>query len=169
MASKNLTKLHSVKGHRGISFRLRADGSKRFYISFKGSYVSTMDDDITPLLLLGPAIERQGQLTGKRIRGEQVRRPQKVTFAAAAEAYMEHAQNRPRRPLDPDTAKEYQRFLDNTLVPGFGQRLIGSIQAEEIEQLTAELLKKHRSESAAANVATPPASTTSGRVQTLPA
>ncbi len=90
MASKNLTKLHSVKGHRGISFRLRADGSKRFYISFKGSYVSTMDDDITPLLLLGPAIERQGQLTGKRIRGEQVRRPQKVTFAAAAEAYMEH-------------------------------------------------------------------------------
>ena len=154
MASKNLTKLHSVKGHRGISYRERANGSRRYYVFFKGSYVSTTDDG-QPLLKLDAAVERKGQLTGHRRRGEEVRRPEKVTFAAAAEAYMEDALNRPKRPLRQGTANEYQRYLDTVLIPRFGQRLIGSIRSEEIEKLTAELMKKHPSESTVGNTLKP--------------
>jgi len=153
MASSSLTKLHPTK-HRGIGFKLKADGSRRYYVYSKGRLFSTADDG-APLLKLDQAIERKGQLSGHSRRGEQVLKPEKITFQAASDAWLEHALSRPRKPLAEDTAAEYRRFLDRVLNPRFGQRLIGSIRSEEIERFTAELLKKHNSESAAANVLKP--------------
>jgi len=154
MASTDPTKRIAVKSHRGITYREKADGSKRYSVYFKGRYISKTDDG-QPLLKLDQAVERQGQLTGLRRRGENVQRSEKVSFETAAEAWLEHAQTRPRKPLSEDTAKEYRRFLDNVLVPRFGQRLIGSIDSEEIERFTVELLQKHNSESAVANTLKP--------------
>jgi len=153
MASNSLTKLHPT-AHRGIGYKLNAAGKRRYYVYYKGRLISTAEDG-SPLTLLDQAIERKGQLTGHGRRGEEVRSPEKITFQAASEAWLQHALSRPRKPLSEDTAREYQRFLDNVLIPRFGPRLIGSIRAEEIEALTIELLKKHNSESAAANTLKP--------------
>jgi integrase len=153
MASTDRTQRQTTR-HRGITYREKANGEKRYSVYFKGRYISEADNG-APLLRLDQAIERQGQLTGLRRRGEDVQRSEKVSFEAAADAWLEHATSRPRKPLSADTAKEYRRFLANVLVPRFGQRLIGSISPEEIERFTAELLQKHNSESAVANTLKP--------------
>jgi hypothetical protein len=60
MASTDPTKRITVKAHRGISYRLRADGERRYSVYFRGRYISEADDG-TPLLRLDTAVERQGQ------------------------------------------------------------------------------------------------------------
>ena len=89
-------KRHKTR-HRGITYRLRADGSRVYSVYCKGRYVQVEGGEREALAL-------QAELRGKIARGQQVS-PTKVTFAEVAEQWLES-----KRQLRPVDAQELPRF-----------------------------------------------------------
>jgi hypothetical protein len=66
--------------HRGISYRERADGSRRYSIYFRGNYIAVEGGE-------QEAIAKQADLRGRAARGERAVVPKKQTFAEVAELW----------------------------------------------------------------------------------
>jgi integrase len=121
-------KRHNTR-HRGISYRLRADGSRAYSVYAKGQYVQVEGGEKEALAL-------QAELRGKIARGQQVT-PTKATFAEVAEQWLES-----KRHLRPWTHKNYRAALDNVLLPRFGSMKLAAITPEHIATLIRDLERK---------------------------
>src|SRR5581483_2109308 len=118
-------KRHKTR-HRGITYRLRADGSRAYSVYIKGSYIAVEGGE-------REALAFQADMRGRAARGERIR-PSKATFAEVAEQWFES-----KRKLRPWTRKYYRDALDRILLPRFGSRKIGSITADDVAALIREL------------------------------
>jgi integrase len=137
--------------HRGVSFRLSRDLTRTYFVYLNGGYEPAGHS-------LEEALIRQGELKRLKSVGEAPIRST-ATFAEVAEEWFEHAQHRPKRALRPSTAAEYRRYLDKVLLPRFGARKIGTIQAADVERLIGELHRRGLSESTVSNHLRPLAGT----------
>jgi integrase len=112
--------------HRGITYRLLADGSRTYSVYVKGRYVQVEGGEREALAL-------QADLRGKVARGERVT-PAKVTFADVAEEWFES-----KRKLRPWTRKGYRDSLDRILLSRFGSMRISAIGADDVAKLIRDL------------------------------
>lgn len=118
--------------YRGITYRVRADGSRLYAVSWRGTYVSTAADGKTPLPSEKAALERQADLRGRR---RPVLADAKTTFAELAEAWYQLKAARVR----PRTASYYRMALDVVLLPRFGSHKLTAIDADAIAELVHDL------------------------------
>ncbi|MDP9307556.1 MAG: N-terminal phage integrase SAM-like domain-containing protein, partial [Actinomycetota bacterium] len=109
------TRRHKTR-YRGISYRERRDGSRTYSVYWRGAYLAVEGGE-------QEALAKQAELRGKAARGEQTRFSTKLTFADAAEQWLES-----KRHLRPWTKKSYRAALDNVLLPRFGSMKIGGDQ-----------------------------------------
>jgi integrase len=112
--------------HRGITYRVRADGSRTYSVYVKGRYVPVEGGEREALAL-------QAGLRGKVARGERIT-PAKVTFAEVAEQWFES-----KRKLRPWTRKYYRDSLDRILLPRFGPMKIAQITPDHVAKLIRDL------------------------------
>jgi integrase len=112
--------------HRGITYRLLADGSRVYSVYCKGSYMPVEGGEKEALAL-------QAELRGKVARGQRIT-PPKTTFAEAAEEWFAS-----KRKLRPWTRKGYRDFLDRILLPRFGPMRISAINADHVAKLIRDL------------------------------
>ena len=112
--------------HRGITYRLRADGSRVYSVYAKGGYIRVEGGEREALAL-------QAELRGKVARGERIT-PPKVTFAEIAEQWFES-----KRKLRPWTRKGYRDALDRVVLPRFDQMKISAINADQVARLIRDL------------------------------
>src|SRR5579862_68705 len=124
--------------HRGISYRLRADGSRAYSVYIKGSYRPVVGGEREALAL-------QAELRGRAARGERIR-PSNATFAELAEEWFAS-----KRKLRPWTRKSYRDSLERILYPSFKERKIGAIGADDVARLIRELEAKGLSASTIEN------------------
>jgi integrase len=118
-------KRHKTR-HRGITYRLRADGSRLYSVYTNGRYIQVEGGEREALAL-------QADLRGKTARGAQVVIP-KVTFGEVAEQWFQS-----KRKLRPWTRKDYRSVLDRILLPRFGRRTIAQITPDDVAKLIREL------------------------------
>ena len=146
-ASADLFKRHKSR-HRGVSYRLRADGSRTYSVYWRGRYVpgGTTESE---------ALAKQAEIRGKAHRGERVIVPAKTLLEAEAEEWYEDA----RRRLRPGTTSNYRRDLDRVILPRFGKWKIGTISAQDIVALIRDLESKKLAPSTIANILKPLAGT----------
>jgi integrase len=121
-------KRHKTR-HRGISYRVRSDGSRLYSVYAKGQYVQVDGGEREALAL-------QADLRGKVARGERIT-PAKVTFTEVAELWFES-----KRHLRPWTRKNYRAALDNVLLPRFGSMKLAAITTDDIARLIRDLEQK---------------------------
>jgi integrase-like protein len=131
--------------HRGVSYRVRADGSKSCSVYCAGRWVSVQGGE-------REAVRVQAELRAKRARGERVT-PSAVTFAELAEAWL--ASKRVRR----WTRMGYRASLDNVLLPRLGRRRLAAITADDVAALIRELEAKGYAPSCISNLVKPLAGT----------
>ena len=111
--------------YRGVTYRVRADGSKTYSVYFQGSHLAVEGGE-------REALARQAELRGKAARGETPVVPSKVTFAVVAEQWIES-----KRHLRPYTRRNYRAYLDRILLPKFGKMKIAAITPEHVAGLAA--------------------------------
>lgn len=128
--------------HRGISYRLRADGSRSYSVYIRGTYRPVVGGEREALAL-------QAELRGKVARGERIR-PSTATFAAVAEEWFAS-----KRKLRPWTRKSYRDSLDRIILPQFEDRKIAAISADDVARLIRELEAKGLSASTIENYLVP--------------
>jgi integrase len=121
------TKRRKVRNHRGISYRVRQDGSRQYSVYFAGRYVAVEGG-------LRDAVDKQADLRSKASRGERAVVPTKQTFAEVAEEWLLS-----KRKLQPWTRKAYRAALDNVLLPRFGSSKLAAITPERVASLIREL------------------------------
>jgi integrase len=121
-------KRHATR-HRGVSYRLRADGSRAYLVYHAGSYVLVEGGE-------AEAIAKQAELRGRRARGERVVVNDRTTFAKFAEDEWYKAKA-PR--LRKRTARQYRDGLNLVLLPRFGSWRIAAIDAQAISDLIRDL------------------------------
>jgi integrase len=119
---------HSVRGHRGISFRKNADGSRSYSVYAQRKYVPAGTT-------LAEAKAVQADLRGRAARGERVIVAPKVTFTELSEQWL--AAKAPR--LAPWTKLGYEDALRLVLVPRFGDWQVAAIDADAIARLVRDL------------------------------
>jgi hypothetical protein len=112
--------------HRGITYRVRADGSRVYSVYCKGRYVQVDGGEREALAL-------QADLRRQVARGQRVS-PSKVAFAEVAEQWFES-----KRKLRPWTRKYYRDSLDRILLPRFGAMKIAQITPDHVAKLIREL------------------------------
>jgi integrase len=113
--------------HRGISYRQRADGSRRYSIYFRGKYIAVEGGE-------QDAIDKQADLRGRAARGERAIVPNKQTFAEVAELWFAS-----KRHLQPWTRISYRAALDRILIPRLGTDKVTAITAEHVAALIRDL------------------------------
>jgi integrase len=118
-------KRHKTR-HRGITYRLRSDGSRAYSVYIKGSYRQVEGGEREALAL-------QGELRRKVARGERVK-PTKAKFAEMADQWFES-----KRKLRPWTRKNYRNALDRILIPKLGSMKITAITPDHVAALIREL------------------------------
>jgi integrase len=150
----------SVKGRRGISFRLNAQLHRTYFVYHAGSYEFggfTVEE----------ALVRQGELRKPKTLGQKPVKRSTHTFREVCAKWFEWAQARPsgaKYRVGPSTAKDYERHIA-FLNERFGDRKIGAVGVEDIERLIQELQArrgpngKRLSESTIANYLNPLAGT----------
>jgi hypothetical protein len=127
-ASADPCKRHRTR-YRGISYRVRADGSRLYSIYFQGNYIAVEGGE-------NEALAKQAELRGKAARGERHVLPAKMTFEEVAEIWLESKRVRPY------TRRNYRASLDNVLLPRFGRRKIASITTDDVAALIRMLERK---------------------------
>ena len=130
--------------HRGLSYRLLADGSKRFY-----GYVPSKGRVQLRAATERHAVAEYGDLRGKVARGEQVA-PANVKFGQVADQWFDS-----KHRLRPWTRKLYRGALDNELLPRFGHLRLGQIDAERVARFVRELEARGLSSSTISNYLLP--------------
>ena len=128
--------------YRGITYRLRTDGSRQYAIYFRGRYMPVEGGE-------QEAIAKQAELRGKACRGEGVV-PSKATFSEVAEQWYES-----KRKLRPWTRKSYRDALDRILIPRFGSMKLAAITPELVASLIRELEGKGLASSTIGNYVLP--------------
>jgi integrase len=113
--------------YRGISYRLRSDGTRQYAVYFRGNYIGVEGGE-------QDALSRQAELRGQAARGEAPTRPTKLTFAEVAELWLES-----KHRLRPYTRLNYRATLDRILIPRFGSMKIGAITADHVVALIRDL------------------------------
>jgi integrase len=126
--------------HRGITYRLRADGGKTYSAYHGGRYWPVEGGE-------REAIVKQAEL---RAAGKTPTAPTKRTFADAAEAWLAS-----KRKLRPWTRMSYRDALDRILIPRFGTMRLTAITPEHIAMLIRELEGKGLSSSTIENYLLP--------------
>jgi hypothetical protein len=98
MATSNGTNPYTRRKtrHRGISYRLRADGTRTYSVYFRGRYIAVEGGE-------QHALAKQADLRGRAARGERAIVPNKQTFAEVAELWFAS-----KRHLQPWTRKSYR-------------------------------------------------------------
>src|SRR5690242_6152066 len=94
--------------YRGITYRERADGSRRYSVYFRGHYLPVEGGE-------KDALAKQAELRREAARGEKPAVSTKVTFTDVAEQWY-GSKNR----LRPYTLRGYRATLDRVLLPRFG-------------------------------------------------
>jgi integrase len=134
-------KRHKTR-HRGITYRVRANGSRRYFVYAQGKQHPIEGGE-------REAIARQAELRGKVARGERIA-PANVRFREVAEQWFES-----KRKLRPWTRKLYRAALDNELLPTFGHLKLGQIDAESVSRFIRKLEARGLSSSTIANYLLP--------------
>jgi integrase len=116
--------------YRGISYRLRADGSRLYSVYFQGRYLAVRGGE-------NEALAKQAELRGKAARGETVVVATKMTFAEIAEQWYDS-----KRHLRPYTRRSYRSYLDRILIPRFGSMKVTAVTVEHIAALIRDLEKR---------------------------
>jgi integrase len=119
-------KRHKTR-HRGITYRLLVDGSRRYSVTFEGRYLTVDGDE-------REAVAVQAQLRAQHPRGLRVH-PAEVTFEDAAKEWLKVKEKR----LRPYTLYNYQDPLKRILLPRFGSERVGAIMADDIAALIRDL------------------------------
>jgi integrase len=112
--------------HRGITYRLRADGSRTYYVYAGGRFLAVDGGE-------KQALAKQAELRGRQAKGERVA-PKPVRFKEAAEEWFES-----KRHLRTWTKKSYRSALDRVLLPRFGHMKLGQITPDHLAKLIREL------------------------------
>ncbi len=112
--------------HRGITYRVRADGSHHYYVYAQGRQHPVLGGE-------QEAVAKQAELRGKTARGERIPRAN-IRFRDMAEAWLAS-----KHRLRPWTRKQYRAALDNELLPRFGHLKLAQIDAERVAHLIREL------------------------------
>jgi integrase len=146
---------HPVRGHRGISYRERAGGSRTYFVFFDGQYRRAGKT-------LQEALTMQGDLRAKKGRGERTAVPAKKTVAELAAEWLDG-----KTRLAPWTRKTYEDALRLVLLPTFGDwqvkavdaeavaRLIRGLEAEGLRSIDPKRMKRPLSPSAIGNYLQP--------------
>jgi integrase len=131
-ASQNPYKRHPVKGHKGVTYRVLANG-ERAYAFYNGkSYVNVEGG-------LDEAIERLAEARKAARRGERVVTNDRTKYADYFSEWIELRETSGKRPLRARTAKEYRAAHDLVLSPRFGSWRLTAIDAEAISHLIRDL------------------------------
>lgn len=113
--------------HRGVSFRVRADGSRAYAVYWQGRYVRAGNTE-------KEALAKQAELRGKAARGERVVVPAKTTLGEVVEQWFA-AKTRIRT----STRRDYRASLDLVILPRFGTWKLAAVDAEAIAALIRDL------------------------------
>jgi integrase len=126
--------------HRGLSYRVQANGSRRYYGYLPGrgrvQLRATVERE---------AVAEYGRLRGK---GEAVVIDSKKRLSIVAAEFFDAESGRKR-------GKEFRRNFEREVEPVLGHRRIGSITAQDLIDLDKALLGRGLSESSAANYMKP--------------
>jgi integrase len=127
----DLFKRHATR-HRGISHRVRSDGSRAYSVYWRGKYVPAGRTE-------GEALAKQAELRRAHARGERiVLAHQAPRFAEFSATWFET--KRPR--LRTSTARDYRASLDLVLLARFGDWRLSDIDADAISKLVRDLEAK---------------------------
>jgi integrase len=135
-------KRHATR-NRGITYRVRADGSRSYSVYAKGKFVPAGTTE-------KEALAKQADLRGRQARGERIIVPTKITFAEVAEDWF-----RSKRKLRAWTKRGYRDALDNVLLPRFKDWQVAAIDEDSIAKLIRELEAKGLSASTIINYCKP--------------
>lgn len=124
-ASPGPHKRHKTR-HPGITYRVKADGSRTYYVYAGGRQIAVDGGE-------REALAKQAELRAKLARGERVA-PKPVKFKQAAEQWFQS-----KRHLRPWTRNNYRRSLDRVLLPRFGHLKLTQITPDRIAGLIREL------------------------------
>ncbi len=119
--------------HRGITYRLRADGSRSYSVYFRGKYLAAGSTE-------KEALAKQAELRRRQGRGEKVIVNDRTTFAEVAEQWYSLKAGRLRK----STRDGYRRSLDLVLLPRFGDWRLTAIDADAIAELVRDLEREGR-------------------------
>jgi integrase len=125
--SADLFRRHTTP-HRGISYRVRRDGSRTYFVSWKGRYLPAGPTEQA-------ALARQAELRSRQARGEAPVLLSKVLFGELAESWWELKAPRLRE----KTRGNYRSALDLVLLPRFGDWHLAAIDADAISLLIRDL------------------------------
>jgi integrase-like protein len=128
--------------HRGVTYRVRADGSRQYFVYAQGKQHPVEGGE-------REALVRQAELRGKVARGEKIA-PVKVRFQEVAEQWFAS-----KRRLRPWTRKLYRAALDNELLPTFGHLKLGQIDADSVARFIRKLEARGLSSSTISNYLLP--------------
>jgi integrase len=128
--------------HPGITYRVLADGSRRYYVYCRGRHVAVEGRE-------REALAKQAELRGRVARGERVALAN-VRFAEIAEQWFES-----KHRLRPWTRKLYRAALDNELLPRFGHVRLGQIDPEVVAKFIQHLEARGLSPSTISNYLLP--------------
>ncbi len=138
------TKRHPSTRHRGISYRVRKDGTRQYSVYFRGKYVAVEGGE-------NEALAKQAELRGKAARGERVILPSKLTIAEVGAEHLAEVEGQ----LRPAWYRDYMRAFERIIKPAWGQRAVSSITAHDVLRLDRELLGRDLSEATVANYLKP--------------
>lgn len=118
-------KRHKTR-HRGISYRVRANGSRTYFVFVDGNQIKVDGGEAEALAL-------QAEMRGRRARGERFL-PKKVTLATLAEEWFAS-----RGDLRESTRSDYRSALDRRILPRLGHLKVGRVTVDEIAVLSRVL------------------------------
>lgn len=119
-------KRHSTR-HRGVSYRMRGDGTRQYAVYCKGRYIAVEGGE-------REALARQAELRGKTARGERIVVSSKANFAVVAEQWFES-----KHRLRAWTKTNYRDALDRILIARLGSMKLVSITPDHVTSLIREL------------------------------
>jgi integrase len=143
----NPFKRHTTR-HRGITYRVRADGSKLYHVHDRGKFLAAGTTE-------REALDLQASIRSKRAREERVVVASKVELKTVSEEWFEDAKRR----LRASTVKNDRSYIDRIILPKLGERGIGSIGPQDVVELAQELEKSGKAEATISNVLEPLAGT----------
>lgn len=135
---------YTAKGHRGISYRERSDGSRSYFVFFQDKYLPAGTTQ-------QQALDLQASLRSRKARGERVVVASKRTVREVGEEWLEAERHRWKE----DYANEQRRCLDVEVYAEFGDDLVASIGPREVIAFDRKLRARGLSASGAANIAKP--------------
>jgi hypothetical protein len=112
----------------GVTYRLRADGSRTYAVSFQGKFVPAGTTE-------REALAKQAELRRHKARGEKIIVNGKTTFRELAEEWLDVKAPK----LRARTRTYYRDALDLVLLPRFGAWRVSAVDAEAISRLIRDL------------------------------